>query len=161
MNDIRIQSSRLKYTVLLIASIGFVAGGVFLLNQAGPKWVGWMSIVFFGSMIPLFAWQLFDNRPRLILDDEGVQDRTLKVGKIYWNDISGAYLKAIKGNNFICLELRNEEKYLNKLSPLLKASTSANVKLGFTPLSLNLSGVNADANEVLEVVLKMSEANSG
>lgn len=161
MEKIVIKTSRLKYTFLLIAAIGFVACGVFLLNQSGPKWVSWMSIIFFGSMIPLFTWQLFDSRPRLILDEEGVLDRTLKIGKISWNDISGAYLKEIKGNNFICLELKNEETYLTKLSPLMRVATSANVKLGFTPLSLNLSGVNTDAHQVLEVVLKMSAANNG
>lgn len=161
MERIEIKSSRLKYILLLITAMGFVVCGVFLLSQSGPMWVGWMSIVFFGSMIPLFAWQLFDTRPRLIIDGEGVLDRTLKIGKILWSDISGAYLREIKGNSFICLELENEEKYLTKLSPLMRAATSANVKLGFTPISLNLSGVDTDAFQLLEVVLKMSEASRG
>jgi hypothetical protein len=160
MDKIEIKSSRLKYILAFIAVIGFVVCGAFLLSQPAPKWIGWMGILFFGPMIPLFAWQLFDSRPRLIIDNEGVLDRTLKIGKIAWCDISGVYLKEIKGNSFICLKLKDDDKYLTKLSPLMRAATSTNVKLGFTPLSLNLSGVNADAHQVFELVLKMSEANN-
>ncbi len=161
MTYIEIKTSRIKYVLLLMITIGFVAGGIFILMNNGPAWVGWMSIIFFGSGIPLFIWQIADSRPRLIIDDEGVNDRTLGVGKILWKDIGGAYLKSIQNNDFICLQLKNTEKYLGKLSPIKQATASANAKLGFTPLSLNLSGVSANADQVLELVLKMSETSNG
>ncbi len=161
MTYIEIKTSRIKYILLLMITIGFVAGGIFILMNNGPVWVGWMSIVFFGSGIPLFIWQIADSRPRLIIDDEGVNDRTLGVGKILWKDIDGAYLKSIQNNDFICLQLNNTKKYLGKLSPIKQATASANEKLGFTPLSLNLSGVSVDADQVLELVLKMSKASNG
>ncbi len=161
MMYIKIKTSRMKYILLLIVTASFAATGVLILMHNGPTWIGWMSIVFFGSGIPLFLWQIADNRPRLIIDDEGVNDRTLGVGKILWKDIGGAYLKSIQNNDFICLQLKNSEEYVAKLSPIKKASASANEKLGFTPLSLNLSGVSADTSQILELVLKMSEVSNG
>lgn len=161
MEEIKIKNSRIKYLFVLIGAFGFVACGLFLVVKTDAVWVGWMSILFFGSMIPLFIWQLKDTAARLIINDQGVYDRTLKVGMIPWHDIQNAFIKEIAGNSFVCLELKNTEHYLSKLNPLMKAAVNANIKLGFTPLSLNLSGVNADANQILEVVIKMSAARNG
>ena len=160
MESLEIKSSKIKYILLLFAAVGFVAGGIFILLKGGPAWVGWMSIIFFGSMVPLFGWQIFDNRPRLVIDELGVYDRTLGISKIDWQDIDGAYLKSIHGNDFICLQINNVEKYLGQLTPIKRAATNANEKLGFTPLSLNLSAISADSNQILELVLKMSASKN-
>lgn len=157
MTTIEIKSSRGKYFALLIGSIGFVAGGVFILFIGGPKLIGWASIIFFGAGIPLSIWQIVDSRPRLKIDDTGIMDRTLGVGIISWQDIEGAYIKSIQNNNFICLNLNNNDKYLRKITSVRKAMISANEKLGFTPISLNLSGVDCNANEILELIMKTIE----
>jgi len=78
-----------KIVPLLIASLAFVASGVFLLLRSPDKWVGWMSIIFFGACALVFVWQLLDARPRLIIDDSGVFDRSLGVGVIPWSQIVG------------------------------------------------------------------------
>jgi len=158
MKTIEIKSSRGKYFALLFGAIGFVAGGAFILLIGGPKLIGWASIIFFGAGIPLSIWQILDRRPRLKIDDTGIVDRTLGVGKIAWEDIEGAFVKSIQGNDFICLNLRNNKKYTDKLSSVKKAMISANEKLGFTPISLNLSGVDTNANEILELIMKTIEA---
>lgn len=158
MTYLEIKSSRLKYMILFVGVVGFVVGGVFVLLSGGPQWVGWMSIIFFGSGIPLFIWQILDRRPRLKIDDSGIVDRTLGIGKIFlWEDIDGAYKKAIQGNDFICLKLRNQDRYLGQLSPVKKALVKANEKLGFTPIALNFSGIAANADQILELILKTAE----
>jgi hypothetical protein len=158
MTPISIKASRLKYTLLLIVSIGFVAGGVFIVGHSASDeaWIGWMNIVFFGAGIPLFSWQILDARPRLVIDDRGVFDRTLGVGVIPWSEITGAYVKSISGNDFICLELRDATPWLQRLSPTKRAIVSANEALGFSVLNLNLSGVAADALQVQELIVKMA-----
>ncbi|WP_116812342.1 STM3941 family protein [Steroidobacter cummioxidans] len=153
-----VRSSRLKYILLLIASAGFVAGGVFLVvfENGARDWVGWMSIVFFGAGIPLFARQLFDSKPRVVLDEAGVFDRTLGVGTIPWSDIESCYVKSIHGNNFVCLVLRHPERWVSKLSGTQQTLVKVNEKLGFQPLNINLSGTAVDAALVQDVVLKKS-----
>lgn len=157
-----IGSSRWRYLVLLLASLGFVAGGVFILAMPAPKrglhanksLAGWSSIIFFGGCALVAAWELVDSRPRLIIDDEGIYDRTLGVGRIPWSDIRNAYLRSIHENDFICLELRDSDDYLQRTNAVKRALASANAALGFTPISLNLSGVAADSNDILELILK-------
>jgi len=137
---------------LLIASVGFVATGIWLVSHGQS--FGWVVILFFGSGLPIFLRNLIDSRPRLVIDADGVTDRTLGVGRIAWSDIESAYLQSIQGNDFICLELKDPAKYAQKLSKVRRAMAAANRNLGFTDFSLNLSGVNADSSQVFELVLK-------
>lgn len=115
---------------------------------------GWLAILFFGCGIAVSVWQIADSRPRLIIDEDGVLDRTLGIGRIAWSDIEAAYVRSISGNDFICLELKNPEEYAQKLSKVKRAMAAANRDLGFTDFNLNLSGVDASTDEVFELVMK-------
>lgn len=157
MEKLIIKNSRWKYILLLIASIGFVCAGIWMIIDG--EWFGWVGALFFGSGIPIFVWQIIDSRPRLIIDDNGILDRTLGVGYIAWRDIEAAYVQSISGNDFICLELRNTEHYAQKLSNVKRAMTAANRGLGFTDFNINLSGVDAKTDEVFELVMKYCQLN--
>jgi hypothetical protein len=144
--------------LLLMSALGFVVAGVFLVarGRSAEVWVGWMCIAFFGAGIPLFARQLFDARPRVVLDEDGVFDRTLGVGTIPWSDIEGAYIKIIHDNPFVCLRLRDADRWTRRLTPTQQRTVSANVKLGFQPLNINLLGTSVDPALVLDIVIKKS-----
>src|ERR1051326_4197417 len=91
MEKLIIKNSRWKHVLLLIASIGFVVAGIWMIIRGKP--FGWAAIVFFGSAIPIFVWQIADSRPRLVIDERGVLDRALGVGLIAWGDIRAAYVR--------------------------------------------------------------------
>ncbi len=157
MEKLIIKNSRRKYVLLLVGCIGFVIVGIAML--AVGEGFGWASILFFGAGIPIFIWQIIDARPRLVIDEHGVLDRTLGVGRIDWSDIESAYVIKMAGNDFICLELRHPEKYLNRLSKVKRVMTAANRSLGFKEFNLNLSGVAAGTDEVFELVIKFCESS--
>lgn len=121
------------------------------------QWLGWLAVVLFGLGIPLFIWQIIDPRPRLVVDEHGVFDRTLGVGRIAWSDIEAAYVRSIQGNDFICLELRNAERYTEKLSKVKRAMMASNRGLGFADINLNLSGVDARTDDVFELIMAYRE----
>lgn len=152
MEKLMIKNSRWKYIALLIGCIGFVCAGIFMVIDG--NWFGLAAIIFFGSGIPIFIWQLIDSRPRLIIDDNGILDRTLGVGRIAWSDIEAVYVQSISSNDFICLELKNTEKYAQNLSKVKRAMTTANRSLGFTDFNINLSGVDARTDEIFELIMK-------
>lgn len=149
-------NSRLRYAVLLLGSLGFVAVGGFIVARVpgAQAWIGWASIVFFGGCALIGLRQVFDSRPRIVIDRRGIFDRTLGVGVIPWDDIVGAGLTAIQGNHFVCLELRNPDYWLGKLSPWQRRVVALNRGLGFAALNLNLSGVAADPHRVMELILR-------
>lgn len=154
MQPVIAKSSRVRWAILTGASLCFVIAGAAILATGGSSWAAWPSIIFFGGCSIVGALQLFDNSPRLIIDDRGVFDRTLKLGFIDWNDINNAFVKRIQGNAFICLELRDPGKYLGQLSPLLRQMVEVNKKLGFTEISLNLANTDLSAEQVCELILK-------
>jgi hypothetical protein len=158
--------SRSRSFLPLLGCLAFTAGGVFILF-APPRSKelidvvgGWLCTIFFGGGVLIAAWQLFDSRPRIILDDEGIFDRTLGPGKIPWARVEGAYIQSIHGTDFICLQLLDAERHIQNLTVAKRALIDLNTSLGFTPISLNLSGTTANAAEVLEIILKASRLHT-
>jgi len=123
-------------------------------GEADIVWKGWMGIAFFGACALFYAWQLVDSQPRLVIDDQGILDRTLGVGLIPWSEITGAYLRSAYGQSFICLETRNHKRWLERMSPVKRAMTYGNKMLGYPALILNLAATGADTSQVLELILK-------
>lgn len=152
MEPIVIRPSRLRWALLLVTALVFVAAGVVMAASSEGVIVGVLSIVFFGLCALVAIQQLTDARPRVVIDDEGVLDRTLKVGRIAWSDIEGAYVRRMHANAFVCLELRDPAKYTAGLSPVMRRLAALNEKLGFTPLSLNLAHTDANPERVAELI---------
>jgi len=154
MPSLALKSSRLKYLGLLTLSLGFVAAGVLLARKNPPDavWTGWTNIVFFGTGAVLFAWQIVDARPRVVIDGCGVFDRTLGVGVIPWADIVDARLLFVRSIPFICLELRDPEQWRLRPDLIKRALTRGNEALGGAILNVNLSGIQADPHEVLAAI---------
>ena len=128
MERLVIGNSRIKGVVLTFGSLGFVVVGAFILinGDGDDRWIGWMSVAFFGDCSLTGLWMLFDQRPRIVVDDNGIYDRTLGVGQIPWSEIDDAYIQSIKGNDFICLELRNQHEYLERMSAVNRSMAKAN-----------------------------------
>ena len=161
MERIVIAGSRMRYLIYLVVASCFVAAGVLLLALRQSPLVAWLNIIFFGAGVVVFALQVADRRPRIIIDDQGILDRTLKVGTIDWADIRAVFLKRSQDQPFICLELVDPSKYTQRLSPLLRRMVQLNRKLGFTDLSLNLAGTRVNPEQVEELLNKELASRSG
>ncbi|WP_223649161.1 STM3941 family protein [Hymenobacter psoromatis] len=156
-------NSKTKAAGLLLLSLLFVSGGALIVWKGDTEdhWIGGLLMAFFIVGVVVFARQFLDQAPRLTLTATGMTDRSLKLGEIPWRDIEGAYLRSVylrsvRGSEFICLQLRNTDDYLARLSPMMRRLLGTNTALGFTPISLNLTGLKADTNEILAIVLAQS-----
>jgi|GEM_PF-836281 len=157
MNSVEIRNSFIKYTLLLMVSMAFVAGGALIVWKGEAPLVGWASILFFGAGVLVFAWQLLDTRPRLVINEQGINDRTLGIGILPWSEIAGAYVHSINNIDFICLILRNPEEYRSRLSPIKRFMSPANRALGCTDFIINLAGISVPTQAIFELVLKQSK----
>ena len=154
--------SRCRPIISLLVSLAFVAGGIFLLIGSGHTRGGrasellavWSAIIFFGSCAFGAASHLIDLRPRLIVDDEGIFDRVLGVGRIPWSDIQGAYLRQVRKHCFLSLEIVDSERYLQRLPYFKRALARANPTCGLTPVSLNLSAIALDPKGIFEIIVE-------
>jgi hypothetical protein len=144
-----VRNSRLRYLLLLAVSLGFVAIGMVLVTRTPHAVVGWLNLAFFGLCAVTFLWQVVDARPRLVIDERGVYDRTLGVGVIPWGEILAVEARAIMGQPFVRLTLRDPALFTRRLGPLRRALTRGNRAIGFEALNLNLSGLPVDPARIV------------
>lgn len=89
MEIITANNSRRKYIGLAAMCVPFVAiGGLMLMfpksGSLKETLAGWAGVIFFGLCLIVFLRQIFDSRPRIVIDESGIFDRTLSVGTIEW-----------------------------------------------------------------------------
>jgi hypothetical protein len=159
MDSITANNSRWKYVGLAAMCAPFVVIGALMLifprsGSLKETLIGWLSVIFFGFGLIIFLRQIFDSRPRIVVDERGVFDRTLSVGTIEWQDIEHAYLNSVVGNPFISLRLNDPEKYLERAMNSQKKLARLNKYLGAETININVSGINKSPDEILAVVLK-------
>lgn len=155
-----VHASRLRSALLLAGAVAFVALGA-LLVRAGHPIVGGSSVLFFGAGIPTLLRLLLDARPRLVIDEQGVLDRALGVGVIPWSEITGASVASVSGQRFVCLEVREPGFYTAQLGFLRRAVLGLNRALGFPELSLSLSALPVDADDVVAEIERQRAARRG
>lgn len=162
MKETIIRTSIWKSIGILLICMMFVVLGIFILF-VGKDWksfsIALLSIVLFGLGFVVLLRQALDRRPRIIIDEIGVTDRTLGVGRIDWDDIQASAINSVFTNSFISLKISNIEKYTGRLSNTSKKLTKINKSLGFGELNLNLSLVDMKAKKIQELVMKRILAN--
>lgn len=163
-----LMQSRRKALLWFVICLGFVAASVYLLTRpiesggflTRQRGGALACALLFGAGTLATAGHLMDRRPRMILNDEGIVDRTLGMGLIPWSAIQGAYLNSMQKNVFICLEVADYKVYLRRIHVVKRAFARVNRLFGFTPICLNLTGVAADPQEVLDLILKRIRAGA-
>jgi hypothetical protein len=168
MAPIELKPVRGKIVLLLLGSLVFVLLGFWFCRsqepaaEAGsfpwfPKIVGIFSILFFGACAVEAIRQMLDTRPRLILDDRGIFDRTLSTPVIPWGSLLGAKIVQVRKTKFIALQLADEEARYAALSPIKRMMSNANQGLGCSRFNLNLSALDISAEHVLTVIEEQLE----
>ncbi len=154
MEIIEYYNSKLKYIFLLVLSLIFVAIGVYAIFDTAELWGGIITAGFFGIGITFCLKEILDNRPRIIMDEDGITDRSIGVGKILWSDINKAEIMQIRQNPFISLYVEETAapKYLKNLSLLKRFLVKTNKTFGFAQFNINLIGIDGDFNEILDII---------
>ncbi len=155
MQEIKLYNSIGKNLLYLLGCSIFVAIGIWMVLSSDETFkfvIGIVSILFFGIGVVVIPFRLFDRSPRVIINDEGIFDRTLDIGTIKWRDIKDAYLQSVHGTEFISLDLEDNNKYLQRTSKTKVKIASYNEFFGFETINVNLGGMNRPGKEVLEII---------
>jgi len=103
------------------------------------------SVVFGISSIWIF-FRLFDNKPGLIINEQGIIDNTNtgSIGLIKWQDIIEVRHKRIMSNSIMLIVVKEPQKYLQGVSILKRLSLKQNINNYGTPIAL--TSVSLDCN---------------
>jgi hypothetical protein len=174
-STIEIPLSKKKIILLLLASIGLISGGIwmvinpenagrffnpitkrfFYLNSELIQIIGIVGILFFGAAAIYGLTKIFDKKIGLILDSNGITDNSnaSSIGLIEWNDILGIRTKQVMSTKFLLIDVVNPEKYLGKAKNGIQSRLmKANMNMYETPLSITSNTLNYDFGELEKLI---------
>ena len=142
MSPIEIRLAPLSYWRLLLIFI-VAPVGIYLYLGYLP-FIIWivLPIALISLLLKLIHGQ--SKKPIIILDDNGVFDRRLKVGVIEWGDIRRMKSYSLSGAEYISLELHNMKKYASRRPLWLGAISQVQRVFGMTSIAISTNGLDVD-----------------
>lgn len=163
--EIKVFASKRKMILLLLGSLLFVIGGVFIIytsynvnNNADHTKafiLGGASILFFGLGVVISLIKLFSSKPALIISSRGITDNTTvtNVGFIPWRDIVRFESIKIVSNNFIVIYVNNPQAYIsNAKNVVTRKSLKYNYNTYGSPIAINASVLSLRINKVEQLL---------
>jgi hypothetical protein len=111
-----------KAVLILLASIGFVALGVWELPDMPV--LGWVTIAFFSLGVPTALVIMFSNTTYLRLDEEGFEMSSIVAKrKFKWTDVAAFRIGSISGARMIAIDFHPEYESLRRTRRVLGVLT--------------------------------------
>ncbi len=168
-NRIEIPLSKNKIALLLLGSIAFVAGGIWIATNperfipnifriTDSEFIrigGIVGILFFSATGIYGIKKLFDKKIGLIIDSDGITDNSnaSSIGLIEWKDISEIRTKQVMSTKFLLIDIVNPEKYIGKAKNGLQAKLmKANMNMYETPLSITSNTLKYDFGDLEKII---------
>ena len=142
--------SKLKLLGPLALTCAMVAMCYFVARMPGvfERVVGWVGVAFFGLGFIAFPIMFFRTGAQVIINDEGIEDRRMKVGVIRWEDIVSLHIASIESTKFLCIEVDDPQKYLDRLPRWTRPLTAATKAMNLPPLAIGFAGLSPGLKEV-------------
>jgi hypothetical protein len=125
-------------------------------------------LYFYLGYLPVFVWILLavtapffvyriirgvnTEDPIIILDEEGVLDKRLKVGVIEWADIRRISCHSLSGAEYISLHLHDTKKYEARRPLGLKLVSQVQRPLGMSPIAISTTGLDVDTDTLANMI---------
>ena len=125
-----------RYQPWLLRAAGAVGGALF----------GFMSLV--------HAVRLFDSGPGLIVDREGIVDRTTytSVGRIPWVEIQGMRIAGRGLSKYLIVDVRDPEMFADRGNPVQRLLRAINGLFVGSPVWLTASALSVGFAEMVALV---------
>ncbi len=166
---IEIPLSRLKISLLLIGANVFVITGVLFniypelfesilfRNKGLIRLAGLASVVFFGICGASITMKLFDKKPGLTINKQGIIDNSsgISAGLILWSDIKKIESFEVANKKFIKIIVSNPEAYIeNQQGKIKKIMMRINYKRYDTPIQISANGLMISFDKLYNILLE-------
>ena len=165
--QIEIKLSKHKLTLMFVGSIIFIGLGIWLvidpskfisirIHSTTKIFIGGLAgIVFFGLCGIFIVIKLFDKRPGLIINDEGIMDNSsgLTVGQIYWRDVTKIKTTRVYRQNLLLLIVDNPETYIDRQKNIVKRKAmQLTLNIYDSPISISANGLQCSFEELKNIL---------
>lgn len=159
MKEIKLYKTTTKGLEIIGMTIPLVLIGIWVITQDSSGLtnyiMGWVGICFFGLGIPVGLFHIFDKRAQIIINENGIWDRTTKQNEIKWEQIIEAYPLDIFDQKFISIVADNTFVFKKKQ---YKWAAKINKEIGAQQLNLNLGQIDIDANKLNDLINNLSKS---
>ena len=141
--------SKVKLLGLLALTCVMVGLCYFCTTLAGLALVvGWIGVGFFGLGFIAIPVMFLRTGPQVIITDEGIEDRRLKIGVIRWEAIRSLSIRSVESTKFLGVELFDPEGFFSRLPRWTRPLRVATEAMGFPALTIGFSGLSPGVKEV-------------
>jgi hypothetical protein len=133
-----------------MALLFLVAGGVLYYMLGYLPFIVWVAG---GVLLVVLVVRLVrpdSDDPCIVLNDEGVFDRRLKIGVIRWDDIRRIEWYNLHGAQYISLDLHNLQTYDARRPTWLKLISQVQRGFGMSSVAISTSGLDMDSQTILQ-----------
>ena len=159
MTEIKLYKSRWKGIKLIALTLPFVIIGFWMIskeqNGTFDYIMAWICVSFFGIGILIGIFNLLENSARIIINENGILDRTLKQGIIKWEQIIEAYPLDIQNQKFIAIVVDETFEFKKRQ---YKWAENLNKLVGAQKLNLNLSQIEINENKLSDLINKIANS---
>jgi len=152
MVAVSIPLSKGKVLLLVIGSFAFVAlsAGLLKFSDQVPRMNSTFNKIVVAAGIPFFGLcgvfgvrKLFDDKPGLVIDSEGILDNSSAVaaGCIPWEEITGFRISEVSGQRFLTIMVTSPEKYAQGKGRVRAWLNSVNTKMTGSPINISANSL--------------------
>lgn len=130
---------------LFLGLLGLCAAYTYSVFGDNVMWFGVLACVisFAGLLHSLWKHDLL-----LSIDDTGIYDKRLGIGKISWVDVEDVQLQVHEGHRFLCFKMSNVTPYLARLKGANRERVLFHRSLGFQGFNVDVSPVDVNLLEL-------------
>ena len=110
---------------------------------------GWLGIAFFGLGVFVIARQLFRRGPVIVIDSLSITDHRSADGPLFWDQVRSMWVGSVRSSKFLCVELKDPDLFVSRLSARRRAVVKANAALGFPAITISFSGLSPGIEDAL------------
>ena len=104
----------------------------------------WFGVVAAVVSLAGFTQSLRSDSLLLQIDESGIFDRRLGVGKILWSDVEDVQLQVNEATRFLCFRLRHPEAYVARLKGAHRERILFHHGLGFRGFNVDVGPVDVN-----------------
>jgi hypothetical protein len=146
--EIRVRhTNKLRVALICAAALG----GIYFLLGYMPFY-GWIVGVVIAISLIIRAIKGDSKDPVIIIDDQGILDKRLKVGVIRWTDIRHAVPTTLQGIEYISLDLHDMKLYESRRPLWLRLLSKGQRAVGMSPVSILANGLDVDPEYLVDKI---------
>ncbi|HEX3656024.1 MAG TPA: STM3941 family protein [Pirellulales bacterium] len=105
--------------------------------------------------------KVFDRRPGLIVDSEGIVDHSSagSIGRIPWSEITGVVSSEVKGQRLVTIMVAKPEKFVASGGFFVRALNAAGLTETGSPINISANTLQINFNELYSLLTQAFEAH--